>query len=69
MILRLLLTPGQHLEKQNLHIVWLRWLALASNLQKGKKGYIVQTNCHASTGQSRDKYASQGLAFHKFGTG
>jgi hypothetical protein len=67
MTLRLLLMPGDHYQhKQNFHIVWLRWLVLASNMQKRKKGYIVQTNCHASTGGIHMINARLELTVHKF---
>jgi hypothetical protein len=45
MILRLLLMTGYHLHKKNLHIVWLWWLPLASNLQT-RKGLHKHTVMH-----------------------
>jgi hypothetical protein len=72
MILRLLLIEllmtswSQH--KNNLLIFLLRWLALASNLHKGKS-YIVQTNCHMQQQEAHMMNARQKLTFHKFKTG
>jgi hypothetical protein len=42
------LAPAQ----ENLHTVCLWWLALLKSEKKKDKGYVVQTNCHTSTGQS-----------------
>ncbi len=41
-----------------------------SNLHEGKKGFIVQINCHASTGGFHDKIRNVSQeTFHKPGTG
>jgi hypothetical protein len=57
------LTPAQ----ENLHILWLGWLALASNLQKWNRLHSTkQTGMHWQGGLA---CASQELTFHTFGTG
>ncbi len=70
MILRLLLITGQVAAQAKFIylVVMISGSGLAS-AQGRRRLYIVETNCHASTGGLHVINSSEELTFHTFGTG